>query len=978
MRSLPPSYTPAGNGVHCSPIPPLLPPSLARFLLLAPSLAASLPCSFLPLLTVPLAHAPSLGFFTRTHSRACDDVDNMAGHFGRLCCPGDVGTAKGGAGLDKLAQRAEKELLPLLLRLSRSAGKNDGTLAALGRAHKKDVAEYGSFRRDVAQRYPDAFEAGVADPSAMLPPDLASKLRLKSARIQTREKELLDDVRACRAGRVAKMREARATFLAVQIKFFADATVVLQLHDADADVDHLHGDDGDGDGGGGCDDTGDVDHGGAAGGAAERAGSRGSGGGGGGGEAKQQGTSAEQGTRRSTSSAVLFSDPVADDDGGRRGIVAIASVVADVASAQPPLSSTTAARGNGGVKTAAGNARPAQPGAGSSGSGGGGQQQLLLLSGLRGIVEYYASGAAGHPACTSSFRRTLVPYLGLADWAHLICAGAWVAPTLFELCGTSSSPPSSSGDGSDRTEDGAVSSAVVMLLPYLAPVAHHDRCRHALWMELCRRRWTVPLPSPPPLDEGSAEQPAGEGPISTTQRVSGLILPQQYRAWWLEAGTAGSGGGPGDGGSGDGGGSDGGGGRREGVEGGKSSGRQTWVDQIEEDITRTFGTLSFASTDADGKLAKLGETEEAGAGGGDDAHTGNDAQPISGMGGDGGNVAAILAMVQMDAEKELRACLEPVLGAGTANSIVSRLRRNILRGRGSSAGGSSSSVGGGGGGGGGGRGGGGAEQQAMVQLVTSKAKLEATLRRTPPFDLGIDPFEGQLRDILLRTEEASVRRDDRNDEATKEVVQRGKEAMLLDLCSSHERGKGRGSGQATVGSSPVEAEGARQGQLRRILLAYGAKNGAVEYCQGMNFVGRLLLDECDGDEVAAFTMMCVVCECCGMKDVWAPGMKLLALRFFQLERLMVRHLPVLVDHLATNHITISMFASSWFLTIFTNLDTLPSASSRRVFELFLLHGWSALMSAALAVLDRLSVALLQRDFEGMLRLLQVTLGGGAV
>ena len=76
--------------------------------------------------------------------------------------------------------------------------------------------------------------------------------------------------------------------------------------------------------------------------------------------------------------------------------------------------------------------------------------------------------------------------------------------------------------------------------------------------------------------------------------------------------------------------------------------------------------------------------------------------------------------------------------------------------------------------------------------MTSNAKLEATLRRTPPFDLGIDPFEGQLRDILLRTEEASVRRDDRNDEATKEVVQRGKEAMLLDLCSSHARGGGVG------------------------------------------------------------------------------------------------------------------------------------------------------------------------------------------
>ena len=87
----------------------------------------------------------------------------------------------------------------------------------------------------------------------------------------------------------------------------------------------------------------------------------------------------------------------------------------------------------------------------------------------------------------------------------------------------------------------------------------------------------------------------------------------------------------------------------------------------------------------------------------------------------------------------------------------------------------------------------------MVQLVTSNAKLEATLRRTPPFDLGIDPFEGQLRDILLRTEEASVRRDDRNDEATKEVVQRGKEAMLLDHCSNP-RGEMR---QESAAADPV-------------------------------------------------------------------------------------------------------------------------------------------------------------------------------
>ena len=104
---------------------------------------------------------------------------------------------------------------------------------------------------------------------------------------------------------------------------------------------------------------------------------------------------------------------------------------------------------------------------------------------------------------------------------------------------------------------------------------------------------------------------------------------------------------------------------------------------------------------------------------------------------------------------------------------------------------------------------------------------------------------------------------------------------------------------ASAAASAMTATTAgRQGQLRRILLAYAARNKRVRYCQGMNFVGRLLLDAGGGDEHAAFEMLCVVVERCGMAGVWSPGMRALAVRFYQLDRLLARHLPVLAEHLA--------------------------------------------------------------------------------
>lgn len=62
-----------------------------------------------------------------------------------------------------------------------------------------------------------------------------------------------------------------------------------------------------------------------------------------------------------------------------------------------------------------------------------------------------------------------------------------------------------------------------------------------------------------------------------------------------------------------------------------------------------------------------------------------------------------------------------------------------------------------------------------------------------------------------------------------------------------------------------------------------------------------------------------------------------------------------------------MYASSWFLTIFTT--TLPLGIASRIMDMFLMDGIEVVFRVALALLHLAKAELLYLDMEGMLKVI---------
>jgi len=90
----------------------------------------------------------------------------------------------------------------------------------------------------------------------------------------------------------------------------------------------------------------------------------------------------------------------------------------------------------------------------------------------------------------------------------------------------------------------------------------------------------------------------------------------------------------------------------------------------------------------------------------------------------------------------------------------------------------------------------------------------------------------------------------------------------------------------------------------------------------------------------------------GLRDIFSSGLKRVTLSFFILEELIALHLPLLHNHFTSNAISVHMFASGWFMTLFSSLNTLPLTSAARVWDLYITHGWCAVFRIVLALLRR--------------------------
>lgn len=162
-----------------------------------------------------------------------------------------------------------------------------------------------------------------------------------------------------------------------------------------------------------------------------------------------------------------------------------------------------------------------------------------------------------------------------------------------------------------------------------------------------------------------------------------------------------------------------------------------------------------------------------------------------------------------------------------------------------------------------------------------------------------------------------------------------------------------------------------QQALFRVLKAYSLHDLETGYCQGLGFVGGLLLFYLP--EEAAFHVLCRLLAESGpnLRRFYLPGLQGLKLALRTFDILMEEYLSNLKSHLDTHGAASVLFASQWFLTAFS--CPFPVSFACRLIDVMLVEDSDAvLMRVALAIMAESEPELLmQDDFEELLTYLKV-------
>lgn len=124
-------------------------------------------------------------------------------------------------------------------------------------------------------------------------------------------------------------------------------------------------------------------------------------------------------------------------------------------------------------------------------------------------------------------------------------------------------------------------------------------------------------------------------------------------------------------------------------------------------------------------------------------------------------------------------------------------------------------------------------------------------------------------------------------------------------------------------------------------------------------------------EEEAFCVLVALMYNYGLRDLYKAGFEMLYLHLYQLNRLMKDQLPKLYEHFERQGVETHMFASQWFLTLFT--ARFPLFLVFHILDVFLLDGMQILFQVALTLLNEFENELRELDFEGILKYFRVTL-----
>ncbi|XP_037625318.1 ecotropic viral integration site 5 protein homolog isoform X9 [Sebastes umbrosus] len=160
-----------------------------------------------------------------------------------------------------------------------------------------------------------------------------------------------------------------------------------------------------------------------------------------------------------------------------------------------------------------------------------------------------------------------------------------------------------------------------------------------------------------------------------------------------------------------------------------------------------------------------------------------------------------------------------------------------------------------------------------------------------------------------------------------------------------------------------EKDSLGQEVLFNVMKAYSLVDREVGYCQGSAFIVGLLLMQMPEEE--AFCVFVKLMQDYRLRELFKPSMAELGLCMYQFEVMIQEFLPDLYMHFQAQSFHTSMYASSWFLTIFLTSFPLPVAT--RIFDIFMCEGLEIVFRVGMAILQMNQAELIQLDMEGMLQ-----------
>eukprot|EP00096_Caligus_rogercresseyi_P011399 TRINITY_DN4471_c0_g1_i1.p1 TRINITY_DN4471_c0_g1~~TRINITY_DN4471_c0_g1_i1.p1 ORF type:complete len:946 (+),score=336.85 TRINITY_DN4471_c0_g1_i1:55-2892(+) len=163
--------------------------------------------------------------------------------------------------------------------------------------------------------------------------------------------------------------------------------------------------------------------------------------------------------------------------------------------------------------------------------------------------------------------------------------------------------------------------------------------------------------------------------------------------------------------------------------------------------------------------------------------------------------------------------------------------------------------------------------------------------------------------------------------------------------------------------------GVGQEALYRISKAYSVYDSEVGYCQGQSFLIAALLLQMPEEQ--AFGVLVKIMQDLGLRNIFRENFEELQCRLYTLDRLLEANLPDLWVHFNKVGLESHMYASQWFLTLFT--AKFPLFLVFRVIDVFLYFGFESIFQVALGILKVSRKDMLTLDFEGLMKYFRVNI-----